>query len=127
MIWNMFEGLRTIIYPSKDLASDKAFWSDLLGKPYFDQPFYVGFNIGPGYELGLDPNGETEGLKGPVVYWGVKDIDITVKTLKTKGLELLGPIQNHGDGIKTANFFDNNGYQFGVIENPHLQRNLPHL
>jgi hypothetical protein len=25
-------------------------------RPYFDQPYYVGFNV-DGYELALDPNG----------------------------------------------------------------------
>jgi hypothetical protein len=39
-------GLRTVIYPSADLEADKAWWAELLGQqPYFDQPFYVGFNV----------------------------------------------------------------------------------
>ena len=39
-------GLRTVIYPSTNLRADKAWWSDLLGEqPYFDQPFYVGFEV----------------------------------------------------------------------------------
>ena len=43
-------------------------------KPYSDEPFYVGFNIG-GYELGLDPNmsGVTLGTS-VATYWGVPDI-----------------------------------------------------
>ena len=49
-------GLRTIIYPVPDLERARSWWSDLLGfKPYFDEPFYVGFNVG-GYELGLVPD-----------------------------------------------------------------------
>ncbi len=64
----MLEGLRSVIYPSKDLASDKAFWTKALGiPPYFDEPFYVGFKVG-GYELGLDPNGGSEGATGPITY-----------------------------------------------------------
>src|SRR5262245_34316225 len=51
-----FLGLRTAIYHGPDLAKGKAWYSKVLGiEPYFDQPFYVGFNIG-GYELGLDPD-----------------------------------------------------------------------
>ena len=47
------QGLRSLIYPSSDVATAKAWWSDFLGfGPYFDEPFYVGFNVG-GYELGL--------------------------------------------------------------------------
>lgn len=51
-----FLGLRTTIYPVTDLAKAKAWYSAVLGvKPYFDEPFYVGFNVG-GFELGLDPD-----------------------------------------------------------------------
>jgi catechol 2,3-dioxygenase-like lactoylglutathione lyase family enzyme len=54
----MFKGLRTVIYHVDDIAKAKKCYSDVLGiKPYFDQPFYVGFNVG-GFELGLDPNGK---------------------------------------------------------------------
>jgi catechol 2,3-dioxygenase-like lactoylglutathione lyase family enzyme len=50
----MFLGLRTVIYPSPDLATARAWYAQVLGQePYFDQPFYVGFSVG-GYELGLD-------------------------------------------------------------------------
>ena len=53
----MFIGLRTVIYNVEDIETAKKWYSKILGfKPYFDQPFYVGFNVG-GYELGLDPNG----------------------------------------------------------------------
>ena len=51
----MFQGLRTVIYGVGDLVGAKAWYSAVLGfEPYFDQPFYVGFNVG-GFELGLDP------------------------------------------------------------------------
>jgi hypothetical protein len=47
------EGLRTVIYPAPDIVVTKQWWSDLLGiVPYFDRPFYVGFDVG-GYELAL--------------------------------------------------------------------------
>jgi len=37
------------------LAAAKAWWTDYLGfPPYFDEPFYVGFEVA-GYELGLVP------------------------------------------------------------------------
>ena len=63
----MFLGLRTVIYPVRDLDTAKRWWSTVLGiAPYFDQPYYVGFNVG-GYELALDPHGHTESGTGPVV------------------------------------------------------------
>ena len=47
--------LMTAIYPAPDLARAKTWYRDAFGvEPYFDQPFYVGFNIG-GFELGLVP------------------------------------------------------------------------
>ena len=51
-----FLGLRTAIYHAPDLGKVKSWYSRILGfEPYFDRPFYVGFNVG-GYELGLDPD-----------------------------------------------------------------------
>ena len=51
----MMLGLRTLIYDVTDIVKAKAWYSDVFGKaPYFDEPFYVGFNIG-GYEFGLRP------------------------------------------------------------------------
>ena len=39
------------------MAAAKRWYTKVLGlTPYFDQPFYVGFNVG-GYELGLLPDG----------------------------------------------------------------------
>lgn len=120
----MFLGLRTIIYPTSDLKKDTAFWSDILElEPYFDQPFYVGFNVG-GYELGLDPNGQTEVGMAPVTYWGVADINKAVRTLKDKGVHLKQDIQEVGDTIKTALFIDASGHVFGVIENPHFNASM---
>src|ERR1043165_6639828 len=74
--FNMLLGLRTVIYKAPDLAGAKAWYSDVFGiTPYFDEPFYVGFNIG-GYELGLDPDTDTRpGPGGATAYWGVADLD----------------------------------------------------
>ena len=53
----MLLGLRTAIYPVQDLAAAKAWYARVIGHaPYFDQPFYVGFDVG-GFELGLVPDG----------------------------------------------------------------------
>src|SRR5215216_3984169 len=53
---DMVKGLATVIYHVTDLDQAKTWYSTAFQQtPYFDQPFYVGFNIA-GYELGLDPN-----------------------------------------------------------------------
>src|ERR671915_951873 len=78
----MFQGLRTVIYHVDDLQKAKEWYSRVLSiKPYFDEPFYVGFNVG-GFELGLDPDtsGVTVG-NNAVAYWGVPDIDAACAAL----------------------------------------------
>ena len=70
-----FLGLRTVIYPVDDLQAGKDWYSRVLGfPPYFDEPFYVGFNVG-GFELGLNPDmSESKpGAGGSLAYWGVED------------------------------------------------------
>ena len=72
-----FRGLYTVIYQVPDVAEAREWYATAFGvRPYFDEPFYVGFNIG-GYELGLHP-GSTEGGGGVVAYWGVDDADAAV-------------------------------------------------
>ena len=67
----MVLGLRTAIYPTRDLAAAKRWYTDMLGvAPYFDEPFYVGFSVG-GFELGLLPDA-TPGTVGPQPLWGVR-------------------------------------------------------
>ena len=52
----MLQGLRTVIYHVDNIERAKEWYTEFVGyPPYFDQPFYVGFNVG-GFELGLDPD-----------------------------------------------------------------------
>ena len=67
-------GLRTALYPAPDLARAKAWYTQVLEQaPYFDEPFYVGFEVG-GFELGLLPDA-TPGSTGPQPLWGVANAD----------------------------------------------------
>jgi len=118
----MFQGLRTVIYHVDDLERAKAWYSLALGiEPYFDQPFYVGFNVG-GYELGLDPdiNGITIGAGGVGAYWGVSDCESAFNRLVELGGSPLTPVQEVGEGIRVATVTDPFGNVIGVIENPHF-------
>ena len=48
-------GLRTAIYRVSDINAARKWYAIVFEtQPYFDQPFYVGFEIG-GFELGLQP------------------------------------------------------------------------
>lgn len=109
-------GLRTTIYPAPDLEAAKAWFTELLGKPpYFDQPFYVGFDVG-GYELGLDPNADP--ALGVQSYWGVPDAAAAEAELAAAGATVLSAAHEVGDGICVANLKDPFGNLIGIIENP---------
>ena len=115
----MFLGLRTVIYPAPDLAGSKAWFTRVLGaEPYFDQPYYVGFNVG-GYELGLDPNADP--ADGPVTYWGVTNADSTFAFLVDAGATERTPVADVGEEIRLASVRQPDGSVFGIIENPNFR------
>ena len=115
-----FLGLRTVCYPAPRLEETKKWYTEALGYgPYFDQPFYVGFNVG-GFELGLDPDAPKGCGDGTQVYWGVDNIEEALEHLVSIGAEIEKPVQDVGDGIKVASVLDPFGNEFGVIENPHF-------
>jgi len=117
-----FLGLRIAIYHASDLTKAKAWYSKILGiDPYFDQPFYVGFNVG-GYELGLDPDpSSSAGLGGVVAYWGVANADGALKHLLSLGATERTNVQDVSEGIRVATVVDPFRNVFGIIENPHFK------
>ena len=117
-----FLGLRTVTYAVGDLERAKAWYADVLGvAPYFDQPFYVGFNVG-GFELGLQPAEGTQqpGEGGSTAYWGVPNAERALAQLLTQGAKVAQPLQDVGDGIRVATVKDPFGNLLGIIENPHF-------
>ncbi len=113
----MILGLRTVIYPAPDLAKAKRWYAEVLGvEPYFDQPFYVGFEVG-GFELGLLPDG-TPGVSGSQALWGVENADAAWVRLIALGASPLEPVSEVGDGIKVAAVTDPFGNRLGIIQNP---------
>ena len=118
----MLLGLRTVIYAASDLAGARAWYSALLGiAPYFDEPFYVGFNVG-GYELGLDPNATTPpGAGGATAYWGVENLDVAIARAASQDAIVISAAHDVGDGIRVATVADPFGNIIGLIENPHFK------
>jgi len=112
-------GLRTAIYPANDLAAARDWYARVLElQPYFDEPFYVGFNVG-GFELGLIPDGQA-GTSGPQPLWGVVDASAAFARLIDLGATELEPVTEVGGGIKVAAVVDPFGNRFAVIENPNF-------
>lgn len=119
----MIQGLRTVIYRVPDLARAKTWYRDAFGiAPYFDEPFYVGFNVG-GYELGLDPDpsGSAPGAGGVVAYWGVGAIEPALEHFVRHGATVQTAVQDVGERIRVATVADPFGNLIGLIENPHFQ------
>ena len=118
----MFLGLRTAIHHVGDLDAAKDWYAEVLGfAPYFDEPFYVGFDVG-GFELGLQPDesGASRTRTGVTVYWGVANADAALERLLELGAGENGGVQDVGDGIRVATVLDPFGNVLGIIENPHF-------
>lgn len=116
-----FLGLRTTIYKVGDITQAKHWYAEVLGmEPYFNQPFYVGFNVG-GYELGLDPSDSADSKTESVVtYWGVENINDGFQRLLQAGATVHEEPRDVGDGIQVATVKDPWNNVLGIIENPHF-------
>ncbi|MEP4532870.1 MAG: VOC family protein [Cyclobacteriaceae bacterium] len=112
-------GLRTTIYKVADLEAAKKWYAQAFdAEPYFEEPFYVGFNIG-GYELGLLPQ-KTDSPKTDNIlsYWGVDDIESAYQTLIDLGATEHEAPNNVGGPIVVASVKDPWGNVVGLIYNP---------
>lgn len=118
----MLHGLRTATLHVHDLTAARDWYARVLGHgPYFDQPFYVGFDVG-GYELGLQPADDdgpvTPGAAG--VYWGVTDVPAALSRLVELGAVRHREPQDVGGGIVVGAVLDPFGHELSVICNPHF-------
>lgn len=118
-----FLGLRTLGYRVPELEKAKLWYEKVLGiSPYFDEPFYVGFNVA-GYELGLMPTEDAviNGSENILVYWGVQDIQHAYDRLLSLGAAAYEAPTHVGSNIMTAAVKDPWGNIFGLIYNPHFK------
>lgn len=116
-------GLRTTIYKVPDLQKAKDWYTKAFNHaPYFDEPFYVGFEIG-GFELGLLPE-ESAGVQksdNVLTYWGVEDIQSEFKRLISLGAREHEKPTNVGGEIITATVKDPWDNVIGLIYNPEFK------
>jgi predicted enzyme related to lactoylglutathione lyase len=112
----MPEGVKTIIYPVTDLVKAKTLYGELLGvEPYMDEPYYAGFNV-EGQDVGLDPRGHSKGMRGPVAYWHVDDIEKSLKALLDAGAEAQQEVKDVGGGKLIASVKDADGNVIGLLQ-----------
>ncbi|HMK06565.1 MAG TPA: VOC family protein [Flavobacterium sp.] len=116
-------GLRTVIYKVNDITAAKTFYISLFEtEPYFDEPFYVGFNIA-GYELGLHPGDENpqDKIESALTYWGVNDVEAEYKRMLGLGAKPHEQPTNVGGEIIVASVKDPWGNIIGLIYNPEFR------
>jgi len=94
--------------------------------PYFNEPYYVGFNI-RGYELGLQPEESPtlNKIESVVSYWGVENIQETFDRLIELGATENEKPYNVGEEMMTATVKDPFGNVIGLIYNPYFQLKEP--
>jgi predicted enzyme related to lactoylglutathione lyase len=111
----MNKGIKTIIYPVKDVNQAKTLFRKLLGvEPYSDQPYYIGFKIGD-QDIGLVPNGGNN--TGMTAFYHVDDIKNSLQILLDAGLEIIQDIKDVGKGRLIASAKDKDGNIIGLIQN----------
>ena len=114
----MIQAIRLFIYPVKDIAQAKTLYSKLLGtEPYADAPYYVGFRVGD-QEIGLDPNGHSKGMTGPIDYWQVGDIRESLQRFLDAGAQAQQAVTDVGGGKQIASVKDADGNLIGLIQLP---------
>ena len=110
----MNKGIKTIIYPVRDINKAKTLFSKLLEvEPYADQPYYVGFKIGD-QDIGLVPNSPEGGM---TAFYHVGDIKNSLQILVDAGAEIIQDIKNVGGGRLIASAKDEDGNIIGLIQN----------
>lgn len=113
-------GLRTTIYKVDDLAKAKDWYAKAFEtEPYFDEPFYIGFNI-QGYELGLQPDDSVKG-DNTLSYWGVEDINEEYKRLINLGATEHKKPMNVGGELMVCSLRDPWDNIIGLIYNPYFK------
>ena len=113
-------GLRTVIYKVNDLNKAIEWYTNVFKtEPYFNEPFYVGFNIG-GYELGIMPieGPKSETADNVLAYWGVEDINAEYNRIIQLGATEHEIPTNYGGELMVASVIDPWGNVVGLIYNP---------
>lgn len=113
----MLQKLRTVIYHVSDLPAAKEWYTKATGiEPYFDEPFYAGFDIN-GFELGLDPSMENISAGNHTQsFWAVENVTAAVEKFLGLGAVLIQDVTNVGGTIYVAIVADPFGNHIGFIE-----------
>ena len=110
----MNQGIKTVIYPVKDITQAKTLFTTFLEvAPYADQPYYVGFRIN-GQDIGLVPDSPEAGT---TAFYHVDDIKQSLQVLLDADAEIIQNIKNVGGERLIASVKDKDGNIIGLIQN----------
>jgi len=109
----MNKGIKTILYPVKDMTQAKTLFQKLLEvEPYADQPYYVGFKV-DGQDIGLVP-GNPEG--GVAAFFHVDNIKSSLQILLEAGAVIIQDIKNVGGERLIASVKDVDDNIIGLVQ-----------
>ena len=109
----MNKGIKTVLYPVKDIAGATALFRKFLGvEPYAEQPYYVGFKV-DGQDIGLVPNNPEGGV---AAFFDVDDIKTSLQILVDGGVTVIQEIKNVGGGRLVASVKDADNNIIGLIQ-----------
>ena len=109
----MNKGIKTVIYPVKDVARAKTRFRTLLGvEPYADQPYYAGFKVGD-QDIGLVPNNPEAGM---TAFYHVSDIKQSLQSLLDASSQIVQEIKDVGGERLIASVRDADGNIIGLIQ-----------
>ena len=109
----MNKGIKTVLYPVKDINQSKTVFRKLLGvEPYADQPYYVGFKIGD-QDIGLVPNNPEGGV---TAFFHVDNIKDSLQILVDAGAQIIQNIKNVGGERLIASAKDKDGNIIGLVQ-----------
>ncbi len=114
----MSRGIKTILFPTSDIEATKQLFTQLFStKPFVDEPYYVGFQIGD-IQVGIDPTGEDRGMTGATPFFEVDDIRAAVDELRASGADLVEDVRGVGGGKQIAMLSDSEGSMIGLAQTP---------
>jgi predicted enzyme related to lactoylglutathione lyase len=110
--------LKIVLYPVEDPEKAKAVFVALFGvEPHVDSPYYIGFSVN-GAEIGLLPNGRSQGMAGPEPFYDVDDVVASLTAVQAAGAEVVQPPTDVGAGLLVAKVRDTEGNVIGLRQQP---------
>ena len=110
----MNKGIKTILYPVKDMTQAKTLFSKFLGvEPYANTPYYVGFKIDD-QDIGLVPANPEAAV---AAFFHVDDINISLQLLVDGGATIIQEVKNVGGGRLVSSVKDKDGNVIGLVQN----------